>query len=96
LPHEIEPSYRIRVIRPELEETDNQKSGKNNQKAKSQNKSFTKTNQNNSNAYNPWTEYMDEELTTLYLRGECIEDLSAYFSRTPSSIKSRLKKLGLE
>jgi len=96
LPHEIEPSYRIRVIRPELEETDNQKSGKNNQKAKSQNKSFTKTNQSNSNAYNPWTEYMDEELTTLYLRGECIEDLSAYFSRTPSSIKSRLKKLGLE
>jgi F-box protein 18 (helicase) len=96
LPHEIEPSYRIRVIRPELEENENPKSGKNNQKGKSQNKSYSKTNQTNSNAYNPWSEYMDEELTTLYLRGECIEDLSSYFSRTPSSIKSRLKKLGLE
>ncbi len=97
LPYEIPASYRIRVIRPELEEKDSPKSGKNGQKAKQS--SFNKSNKNEnspSKANSPWTEYLDEELTTLYLRGECVEDLSAYFSRTPSAIKMRLKKLGLD
>jgi F-box protein 18 (helicase) len=97
LPYEIPASYRIRVIRPELEEKDSPKSGKNGQKAKPSTSNKSNKNENSpSKANSPWTEYLDEELTTLYLRGECVEDLSAYFSRTPSAIKMRLKKLGLD
>jgi len=97
LPYEIQPSYKIRVIRPELEEKESQKSGKNGQKNKQI--PLNKGNKNESapsKANSPWNEFLDEELTTLFLRGECVEDLSAYFSRTPSAIKMRLKKLGLD
>ena len=97
LPYGIPSSYRIRVIRPETEEKESSKNSKNGSKSKQNNfKNNQKSDSDKSKAYNPWSDYLDEELTTLYLRGECVEDLSTYFSRTPSAIKMRLKKLGLD
>ncbi len=46
-------------------------------------------------AYRSWDEEQDRELRELYLGGASIGDLSKEFSRTPGSIRSRLKKFNL-
>ncbi len=46
-------------------------------------------------AYQPWTQDLDDELTTLYCEGQSIRDMAAHFGRTRGSIRSRIKKLEL-
>ncbi len=48
------------------------------------------------NAYNPWNEEDDAELTRMWRQGATVEEISAHFGRKPGGIKSRIKKLGLE
>ena len=48
------------------------------------------------NAYNPWNEEDDAELTRMWRQGATVEELAAHFGRKPGGIKSRIKKLGLE
>ena len=48
------------------------------------------------NAYDPWNEEDDAQLTRMWREGATIEELAAHFRRKPGGIKSRIKKLGLE
>ena len=46
-------------------------------------------------AYKPWTEELDDELTHLYCEGAKTKDLARHFGRTAGAIRSRIKKLEL-
>ena len=48
------------------------------------------------NAYMPWTEEDDLELTRRWCDGATEEELSAHFQRKPGAIRSRIEKLDLE
>lgn len=45
------------------------------------------------NAYKPWTNETDTELTQLHNNGASIQQLAEHFQRKPSAIQTRLKKL---
>jgi F-box protein 18 (helicase) len=47
-------------------------------------------------AYKPWTEELDQELTVMYCEGVNIRDMAKHFGRTKGAIQSRMKKLELE
>ena len=47
------------------------------------------------NAYKPWTEEDDLELTQMWCEGATTKELAAHFQRKPSAITSRIKKLEL-
>ena len=47
------------------------------------------------NAYAPWTEEDDLELTQMWCAGATTKELAAHFQRKPSAITSRIKKLEL-
>jgi hypothetical protein len=48
------------------------------------------------NAYRPWTDELDRELTRRASEGADTRSLSAVFGRQPSAIRSRLTRLGIE
>lgn len=48
------------------------------------------------NAYTPWNDADDAELTALWSSGASLEELSQHFQRKPGAILSRLKRLGLQ
>lgn len=48
------------------------------------------------NAYAPWSEDDDWELTRMWCEGAAINELAAHFQRKPGAIRSRIKKLELE
>lgn len=47
-------------------------------------------------AYKPWTQELDDELTIMYCEGINTKDLAKHFGRTKGAIRSRIKKLELE
>ncbi len=47
-------------------------------------------------AYKPWTQDLDEELTVMYCEGINTKDIAKHFGRTKGAIRSRIKKLELE
>lgn len=47
------------------------------------------------NAYRPWTEKLDAQLTKMYDDGVSIGDIANHFDRKEGAIVSRLKKIGL-
>jgi superfamily I DNA/RNA helicase len=47
-------------------------------------------------AYAPWTEALDDELTTMYCENRSVSDMAIYFNRTQGAIRSRIKKLELK
>ncbi|MEJ1242165.1 DUF3276 family protein [Chryseolinea sp. T2] len=49
----------------------------------------------NRNAYQPWTEQDDNQLTTLFCQGKTIQELSNIFGRNAGAIRSRIEKLEL-
>ena len=51
--------------------------------------------QEHPNAYDPWTEDMDAELTRLWSEGMSVADIADHFERKNTAIITRLKKLGL-
>lgn len=51
--------------------------------------------QENPNAYEPWTEEADSELTELWSNGMSVAEIADYFGRKNSAIITRLKRLGL-
>lgn len=51
--------------------------------------------QENPNAYEPWTEEADSELTRLWSEGMSVADIADHFGRKNTAIITRLKKLGL-
>ena len=51
--------------------------------------------QEHPNAYDPWTEDMDAELSILWSEGTSVADIADHFGRKNSAIITRIKKLGL-
>ena len=51
--------------------------------------------QEHPNAYDPWTEEMDVELTRLWAEGTSVADIADHFGRKNSAIITRMKKLGI-
>ena len=51
--------------------------------------------QEHPNAYDPWTEEMDAELTRMWAEGTSVSDIADNFGRKNSAIITRLKKLGV-
>ncbi|MFW6248350.1 MAG: UvrD-helicase domain-containing protein [Bacteroidota bacterium] len=47
-------------------------------------------------AYKPWTQELDDELTIMYCEGVNVKDLAIHFGRTKGAIRSRIKKLELK
>ena len=47
-------------------------------------------------AYRPWTDELDDELTSMYCKGTSIAEMSNYFGRTKGAIVSRIRRLELE
>ena len=47
------------------------------------------------NAYKPWTEEDDLELTQMWCNGATTKELAAHFQRKPGAITSRVTKLEL-
>ncbi len=58
--------------------------------------SFQQIRQTHKSAYLPWTDELDEELTTMYCEGVNIRDMMKHFGRTRGAISSRIRKLELE
>ena len=46
-------------------------------------------------AYRPWTEDLNEELTVMYREGVTVKDMATHFGRTKGAIHARIKKLEL-
>lgn len=51
--------------------------------------------QENANAYEPWTEQADTELTRLWSEGRSVAEIADHFGRKNTAIITRLKKLKL-
>jgi F-box protein 18 (helicase) len=47
-------------------------------------------------AYRPWTDELDNELTLMYCEDVKVKDMATHFGRTKGAILSRIKKLELE
>lgn len=47
------------------------------------------------NAYQPWSEDNDLELTQMWCKGATVKEIAVHFQRKPSAITSRIKKLEL-
>lgn len=47
-------------------------------------------------AYRPWTDELDKELTVMFCEGVNIRDMMKHFGRTRGAISSRIRKLELE
>lgn len=58
--------------------------------------SIDKIREKHNDAYKPWTEELDDELTVMFCEGVNIKDMAKHFGRTRGAIKSRIKKLELE
>lgn len=60
-------------------------------------KKLSETTQNQAtDAYQPWTKELDKELKTMFLEGISLKDMAIYFGRTKGAVGSRIKKLELE
>lgn len=51
--------------------------------------------QEHPNAYDPWTEEADTELSLMWAEGTSVPDIAEYFGRKESAIIVRMKRLGL-
>ena len=51
--------------------------------------------QEHPNAFDPWTEEADAELTRMWSEGSSIDDIAKHFGRKSSAIMVRMRKLGL-
>lgn len=102
LPDDFSPSKQIHIIQNANEEDKEvasmpnlplgQTTGVNNvEKAYSVDEVRTR----HKDAYKPWTEELDDELTIMYCEGVNVKDLAKHFGRTKGAIRSRIKKLEL-
>jgi ATP-dependent exoDNAse (exonuclease V) beta subunit len=58
--------------------------------------SVSKVREDNRDAYKPWTEELDDELTLMYCEDVNIKEMAKHFGRTKGAILSRIRKLELE
>jgi superfamily I DNA/RNA helicase len=112
MPKEFPRSSRIFVMKVESEEEKEEnyvlntpklpykKDERKNIPGKSVNKedaySVSKMRKKHRDAYKPWTEELDDELTVMYCKGVNVQSLAEHFGRTQGAIISRINKLELE
>lgn len=58
--------------------------------------SVAQAREKNKDAYKPWTDELDDELTEMFCNGINGKDMAKHFGRSQSAINSRIKKLELE
>lgn len=107
MPNEFPPSSQIHIIRVMTEEEKEEQA-----KAITKQQSPTKENliksengkaysvdsirEKHKDAYRPWTDDLDKELTVMFCEGVNIRDMMKHFGRTRGAITSRIRKLELE
>jgi superfamily I DNA/RNA helicase len=112
MPKEFPGSSQIRIIRtvseeekrevvnPKYQNTSRKKTGGKEVAAQTSPKEKTylvdEIRERHKDAYRPWTDEQDEELTVMYCEGVNMRDVAKHFGRTKGAIKSRIKKLELE
>ena len=57
---------------------------------------FSVVRETKKDAYRPWTNELDDQLTELYCKGKTLPELALHFGRTKGAIRSRIKRLELE
>jgi superfamily I DNA/RNA helicase len=85
-------SYRDSLKLPEFPEPKKKKRKSPSEKMDS----INETRANQKNAYQPWTEELDDELTIMYCEGVNVKDMAKHFGRTKGAIRARIEKLELE
>jgi len=58
--------------------------------------SLEKIREKHKDAYAPWTNEMDDELTVMFCEGKTVSEMAKYFTRTKGAIRARIKKLELK
>lgn len=56
---------------------------------------YNSVRENYGDAYKPWSQKLDDDLTAMFCEGVNVSDLAKHFSRTKGAINSRIKKLEL-
>ena len=101
MPNDLSPSTKIHIMKvlskEEKEElvVQEQKAEKK-EPANGKTYSVEKVREKHKDAYKPWTQALDEELTIMYCEGINVRDMAKHFRRTNGAIWSRIKKLELE
>ena len=100
MPFVLPASKQIHIMRVD-EKTDEQTSmplykNKFDNKSKEKAYSVDEVRTRHRDAYKPWTEELDDELTVMYCEGVNVKDLAKHFGRTRGAIRSRIRKLELE
>lgn len=103
MPHEFSKSSQIHIIKVVSDEEKEQKKIKDvpQRTEKKENKSekaysVDELRAKHKEAYKPWTDELDKELTVMCYEGVSIRDMARHFGRTRGAIISRIKKLELE
>ena len=58
--------------------------------------SVEKIREKHKDAYTPWTDEMDDELTVMFCEGKTVTEMAKYLMRTKGAIRARIKKLELK
>ena len=58
--------------------------------------SYDEVREKHKDAYKPWTDELDQELTVMFCEAVNASDIAKHFGRTKGAIKSRIKRLELE
>ena len=101
MPNDFSPSTKIHIMKvlskEEKEELAVQKQ-KTEKKEPANDKAYSveTVREKHKDAYKPWTQELDDELTIMYCEGINIRDMAKHFGRTNGAIRSRIKKLELE
>lgn len=100
VPIELAPSEQIRILAVAQKEeqqthTPQNSTGTTTSKSieKDHSRSIDSIKKTHKEAYKPWTEILDDELTVLYCEGSTTKSLARHFGRTEGAIRSRIKKL---
>jgi superfamily I DNA/RNA helicase len=100
LPNDFPESSQIHLVKSlskkEKKELAKAKQSDNQERKIEKKQSFEEVRKTHKDAYMPWTEKLDYELTVMFCEGVNVRDMANHFGRTKGAIKSRIKKLELE
>ena len=98
MPNNFPASKQIHVMRVSQEDEGKIPTAKDKSEVSSTEKAYSvdEVRTRHKDAYKPWTQDLDDELTVMYCEGVNTKDLAKHFGRTKGAIRSRVKKLELE
>jgi len=95
LPVGIKPTKYIQVRKPSQKITDLIYSKADAKPTDKKSYSFEEVRKKYSNAYTPWSDELDEELTKMFCEGYTVQQMKDHFGRSYGAIRSRIEKLEL-